>query len=164
MTPSRLLPVLFAVALPLSAISCDSDPTNPFTESTFPLCAAQTVHMVGTIDNMSIDVTLPVMGGLSQDNAGGDYIYQASSTTDPTLPDLYIAWDRLTAHKVVTDAHGTFRLVDGPFAGQTFCAGTGSQIVMPGDDTVIQFDLSGLGSGDNCTVARTGRVQGCVRF
>jgi hypothetical protein len=164
MTPSRLLPVLFAVALPLSAISCDSDPTNPFTESTFPLCASQTVHMVGTIDNMSIDVTLPVMGGLSQDNAGGDYTYQASITPDPALPDLYIAWDHLTANKVITDAHGTFRLVDGAFAGQTFCAGAGSQIVMPGDDTVIQFDLAGLGSGDNCTVARTGRVQGCVRF
>jgi len=159
-----LLPVLLAVALPLSAISCDSDPTNPFTEATFPLCAPQSVRMVGTIDNMSIDVTLPVMGGLSQDNNGGDFTYQASITPDPALPDLFIAWDHLTPDNVITDAHGTFRLVDGPLAGQTFCAGTGSQIRIPSDDTVIQFNLAVLGSGDNCTVARTGHVQGCVRY
>ena len=167
MIPSRLLPVVLALAIPLSTMSCDSSSSDPdpFTETNFPLqCAAQTVRLVGTIDNMSIDVTLPASGGLSQDNNGGDYIYQGGTIPDLTQPDLFIAWDRLTPQHVVVDARGTFRLVEGPFAGETFCAGAGSRIRMPGNDTVLEFDLAGLASGDGCAVPRAGSVQGCVRF
>ena len=167
MIPSRLLPVVLALSIPLSTMSCDSSSSDPdpFTETNFPLqCAAQTVRLVGTIDNMSIDVTLPASGGLSQDNNGGDYIYQGGTIPDLTQPDLFIAWDRLTPQHVVVDAHGTFRLVEGPFAGETFCAGAGSRIRMPGNDTVIEFDLASLASGDGCAVPRAGSVQGCVRF
>jgi len=162
MIPSRLLPVFFALAVPLSAMSCDSDPT---TEAQFPICEAHTVRLVGTIDNMSIDKTLPPsQGGLSQDNSGGDYQYQGYSSSDPTQPDIRLAWDRLTAIGAFVDAHGTMHLVDGAFAGETFCAGSGSRIRMPGGDTVIEFELAGLGSGDNCSVAHTGSVKGCVRY
>ncbi|HEY5447203.1 MAG TPA: hypothetical protein VIQ54_00590 [Polyangia bacterium] len=167
MIPSRLLPVVVALAIPLSTVSCDSSSSDPdpFTQETFPLqCQPQSVRLVGTIDDMSIDVTLPASGGLSQDNNGGDYIYQGGTIPDPTQADLFLAWDRLTPQHVVVDAHGTFRMVEGPFAGETFCAGAGSRIRMPGNDTVLEFALAGLASGDGCTAARTGSIQGCVRF
>jgi len=167
MIPSRLLPMLFAVVVPLSAMSCDSntDPKetdDPFTQADFPLCDAHTTHVVGTVDGQSIDVTLDP-GGLSQDNTGGDFQIQGHLTPDPAEADLRLSWDHLTPTKVAIDATGTLHLIDGPFAGETFCAGAGTKIRMPGDGTTIQFDLNGLASGDSCGVARTGRLRGCSR-
>jgi hypothetical protein len=163
MIRSHVLPVVFALAVPLSAISCDG--SEPTTQKDFPLCEAHTTRLVGTIDNMSVDMTLPPAGGgLSQDNAGGEFQYQGNDTSDPTQPDLRLAWDRLTAIGSFVDAHGTLHLVEGTFAGETFCAGSGSRIRMPGGDTVIEFELAGLGSGDNCSVVHTGSVKGCVRY
>ena len=167
MIPSRLLPVVLALAIPLSTVSCDSSSSDPdpFTQETFPLqCEPQSVRLVGTIDDMSIDVTLPASGGLSQGNDGGDYQYQAGATPDFAQADLRLNWAHLTPTHAVVPAAGTFRLVNGTFAGETFCAGSGTRIRMPGNDTVIEFDLASLASGDGCAVPRAGSVQGCVRF
>lgn len=161
MTASKLLPALLALALPLSA--CDAEP-NVFTQADFPLCGPQTMRLVGTIDDMSIDVTLPAAGGgLAQDNDGGEFQYQGNFTSDPAEADLRLTWDRFTAVEDVVDARGTLRMVEGLFARETFCAGAGTKIRMPGDETVIQFELSGLTSGDGCGVARAGSIRGCMR-
>ena len=163
MIPSKLLPALLAVVLPLSAMSCDDGP-NVFTQADFPLCAPQTMRVVGTIDDMSIDVTLPhAGGGLSQDNDGGEFQYQSNRTSDPAAADLRLTWNEFTAVGDVVDARGTLRMVEGPFATQTFCAGAGTRVRMPGDETVIQFELTGLGSGDDCRTARAGTLRGCMR-
>jgi hypothetical protein len=165
MIASRLLPALLALAVPLSVLSCDADPNaDPFTQADFPLCETPGMRLVGTIDDMSIDTTLALAGGgLSQGNDGGEFQYQGSYTSDPAQADLRLTWDRFTAIGVVVDARGTLHLVEGPFAGETFCAGAGSRIRMPGDDTVIQFELTGLGSGAGCTAARAGTIKGCMR-
>ncbi len=53
--------------------------SDPFTQEDFPLCAPQSMRVVGSIDDMSIDVTLPgAGGGLAQDNAGGEFQYQGN--------------------------------------------------------------------------------------
>ncbi len=52
----------------------------------------------------------------------------------------------------------------GTFAGETFCAGSGTRIRIPDNDAIIEVDLASLASGDGCAVTRAGRVQGCVRF
>lgn len=163
MTASKLLTAMLALALPLSAMSCD-DESDVFTQADFPLCEPDSMRLVGSIDDMSIDVTLPSAGGgLGQGNDGGEFQYQGNFTSDPAEADLRLTWDRLTRVGDVVDARGTLRLVEGPFAGATFCAGTGTRIRMPGDDTIIQFELTGLASGDSCSVARTGTIKGCMR-
>ena len=59
MIPSRLLPALLALAVPLSVLSCDADPNpDPFTQADFPLCETSGMRLVGTIDDTSIDTTL----------------------------------------------------------------------------------------------------------
>jgi hypothetical protein len=160
-----MLAALLAFAMPVLAMSCDADP-DPFTQEDFPLCSPQSMRVVGTLDNMSIDVTLPgPSGGLSQDDNGGEYQYQANFTSDPTQADLRLTW----AHGVVSDkvapATGTLRLMEGPFAGQSLCAGEGTVFRIPRDESLgtIQFELAGIRSGDGCTVAHTGQLRGCVR-
>jgi hypothetical protein len=167
MTASKLLPALLALAVPMSAMSCDGDADpNAFTQADFPLCDQRlTMRLVGTVDDMSIDVTLPGGGGFGQGNDGGDFQFDGSLTSDPAdaEAEVRLSWDRFIATGVVTDARGTLRLVEGPFAGESFCAGAGTRIRLPGDETVIQFELAGLGSGDGCSIARAGRIKGCVR-
>ena len=163
MTASKLLPALLALVLPLSAMSCDAGP-NVFTQADFPLCGPQTMRLVGTIDGRSIDVTLPAAGGgLTQDNDGGEFQYQGNLTSNPAEADLRLTWDGSTSVADVADARGTLRMVEGLFARETFCAGAGTKIRMPGDETVIQFELTGLASGDGCRVARAGSIRGCMR-
>ncbi len=53
--------------------------------------------------------------------------------------------------------------MEGPFAGQSLCVGDGTTIRIPKDDTVIQFELAGLRSGDGCAVVHTGQLRGCMR-
>jgi hypothetical protein len=161
----KMLSALFALAMPVLAMSCDGDP-DPFTAADFPLCAPQSMHIVGSLDNMSIDVTLPgPSGGLSQDDNGGDYQYQADFTSDPTQPDLRLTWPHGVVSDKVSPATGVLRLMEGPFAGQSLCAGVGTTIRIPKDESLgtIQFELAAIRSGDGCTVAHTGELRGCTR-
>jgi hypothetical protein len=157
-----MLSALFALAVPVFAMSC-AEP-DPFTEADFPLCAPQSMRVVGSIDNMSIDVTLPgAGGGLAQDNAGGEFQYQGNYTSDPAEADLRLTWAEFVAYNKATPAKGTLRLMEGPFASQSLCVGDGTTIRIPKDDTVIQFELAGIRSGEGCTVAHTGQLRGCMR-
>jgi hypothetical protein len=76
---------------------------------------------------------------------------------------LELAWAHGVTTGKVTSATGTLRLVDGPFANQALCIGDRTTIRLPGDDTIIQFELAGIRSGDGCTVAHTGQLRGCMR-
>jgi hypothetical protein len=160
----KLLSTLFAVTVPMFAMSCDDGTPDPITQQDFPLCAQNTMRVVGTIDDMSIDVTLPGTGGLSQDNEGGDFCYQCQDA--PTQPDLRLFWNELTPRGRIVAATGTLRLVEGPVANETFCGGEGSVILMPKDESaaVIQFGLVGLRSGQGCDLPRTGQLLGCVNW
>ena len=163
MPRQKMLAAFVALALPVLAMSCDSDP-DPFTQEDFPLCAPDTLRLVGSIDDMSIDVTLPgAGGGLAQDDNGGEFQYQGNFTSDPAEADLRLTWERGVVTGKVTSATGTLRLVEGPLANQALCIGDGTTIRLPGDDTVIQFELAGLRSGEGCTVTHTGRLRGCMR-
>ena len=160
-----MLAALLAFAMPVLAMSCDSNP-DPFTQEDFPLCSPQSMRVVGSIDDMSIDVTLPgAGGGLGQGDAGGEFQYQGSYTSDPAEADLRLTWDRPVLTGRTGPARGTLRFVDGAFANQTLCVGEGTVIRMPKDESlgIIQFELAGIRSGDGCTVAHTGQRRGCMR-
>lgn len=161
MPRQKMLAALFALAVPVLAMSCDSG-SDPFTEADFPLCAPHTLRLVGSIDDLSIDVTLidGAGGGFSQGDDGGDFQYHASYPGDPMLE---LAWERGVTTGKVTSATGTLRMIDGPFANRALCIGDGTTIRLPGDDTVIQFELAGIRSGEGCTVAHTGQLRGCMR-
>src|SRR5688572_22683763 len=123
MPRQKMLAALFALAVPVIAVSCDAD-SDPFTQADFPLCAPQSMRVVGSIDNMSVDLTLPgAGGGLAQDDAGGEFQYQGNYTSDPSEADLRLTWDHLAAIDEVTAAEGTLRLMEGPFASQSLCVG-----------------------------------------
>ena len=165
MPRQKMLAALFALAMPVLATSCDADP-DPFTQEDFPLCAPQSMRVVGSIDNMSVDVTLPgAGGGLAQDNAGGEFQYQGNYTSDPAEADLRLTWAELVAFDKATPTRGTLRLMEGPFASQSLCVGQGSVIRLPRDESlgIIQFELTGIRSGDGCAVAHTGLLRGCMR-
>lgn len=165
MPRQKMLAALFALAMPVLATSCDADP-DPFTQEDFPLCAPQSMRVVGSIDNMSVDVTLPgAGGGLGQDNAGGEFQYQGNYTSDPAEPDLRLTWEEFVPFDKATAAKGTLRLMEGPFASQSLCVGEGSVIRLPRDESrgIIQFELAGIRSGDGCAVAHTGQLRGCMR-
>jgi len=165
MPRQKMLAALFALAVPVLAMSCDTDP-EPFTQADFPLCAPQSMRVVGSIDDMSIDVTLPgAGGGLAQDNAGGEFQYQGNYTSDPAEADLRLTWTEFVAFDKATAAKGTLRLMDGPFAAQSLCVGEGSVIRLPRDETlgIIQFELAGIRSGDGCAEAHAGQLRGCMR-
>ena len=161
MPRQKMLAALFALAVPVLAMSCDAEP-DPYTQADFPLCAPHTLRLVGSLDDMSIDVTLAdgAGGGFSQGDDGGDFMYHADY---PGEPMLELAWERGVVTGEVTSATGTLRMNDGAFANRALCIGDGTTIRLPGDDTVIQFDLAGIRSGDGCTVIHTGRLRGCMR-
>jgi hypothetical protein len=160
-----MLATVFALTVPMFAMSCSDNEPDTFTQEDFPLCAANTTRLIGTIDDVPVDVTLPGgTGGLSQDNEGGDYYYQGQP--DPTQPDLRVVWYELLGFDRTAPATGTFRLVDGPFANESFCAGEGSVALIPRDETraVVQFGFTSLRSGANCEVPHTGQLVGCVQY
>jgi hypothetical protein len=161
----KILPALFALAVPVLAMSCDAEPDS-VTATDFPLCAPGSMHIVGSLDDMSIDLTLPgPSGGLSQGDDGGEYQYQADFLSDPTEPDLRLTWPRGVVSGKVSPATGTLRLMEGPFAGQSLCAGAGTTIRIPRDESqgTIQFELLDIRSGESCAVAHTGALRGCTR-
>ena len=164
MPREKMLAALFALAMPVLALACDADP-DPFTQADFPLCAPHTLHVVGTVDGMSVDITVPNGGsGLSQDDNGGDFQFQTEATSDPEQAILLLDWEHGVVSDKVTPATATLRLNEGSFAGQSLCAGAGTTIRIPKDESlgVIQFELVGIRSGDGCTVARTGELRGCA--
>jgi hypothetical protein len=164
MPRQKMLAALFALVMPVLAASCSGDP-DPSTESDFPLCAEGAMHVLGTIDGMPIDVTVPNGGSiLSQGNEGGDFQFQTDITADPEEAVLVLHWEHGVLSDKTAPATGTLRLKEGPFASQSLCAAAGTAIRIPTDESlgVIQFQLAGIRSGDGCTVAHPGELRGCA--
>ena len=155
------------VVASMFAVSC-SDGSEAVEEKTFPLCAPHSFRLTGTIDDKAIDITESGDGGgVSQDDAGGEFLYPAGlPEPEEELTDLSFFWDHGVLNGHVSPATGTLRMATGPFAGQTMCAGEGTQFRIPEDETqgIIQFRLAGLSGGEACTAVLTGTVQGCVRW
>jgi hypothetical protein len=144
-------------------VGCDgSDSGGGITEAQLPVCGPNTFRLTGTIDNMSIDVTEPGAGGFSQDDAGGEL-----DLGDPlgTGSEMKLVWRKGLLDGQSGAATGSFVLASGAFSGQSFCAGTGTEVLIPKDQSraSIQFVVTGLASGDACSTVRTGTLQGCLR-
>jgi hypothetical protein len=164
MTRSTMFGALLVVAS-MFAVSCDDSAI--FEEKTFPVCEQRSFRLTGVIDGKTVDITESGSGGgLSQDDAGGEYVYPAGGFDDDRT-DLHFSWDDGVLTGEVSAAKGTVRMATGPFAGQTFCvAGDKTRFRIPDDETLgtVQFQLDGLRSGEGCTVVHTGLIQGCQRW
>lgn len=134
------------------------------TDQDFPACETNTLRLQGSIDGMSVDLTVPGEGGgFSQDDSGGALQSQAETVPDPSLTDLRLNWKDGIDNGDSTAATGTLTMVTGPFAGRTFCVGGGSQVHMPSNDKLgIQFELTGLATGDGCKTTHAGTLKGCM--
>jgi hypothetical protein len=158
--------VVFALVLIsglLALPSCDGGGSSNDTQQTqLPVCAAHTFRMMGTIDNMSIDINEANGGGFDQDDTGGEFL--VGTSLDSSLTMMKLDWTQLLPDGGSEAATGTFTLGSGALAGQAFCAGAGSLVHIPSDPTqaTIQFQVTGLASGDGCTTAHTGTLQGCL--
>jgi hypothetical protein len=160
-TTARFVLLSLLTAAPLLMSSCDGGPTD----QDFPACQPNTLRLQGSIDGMSVDITVPGEGGgLSQDGSGGELQSQAATVPDTSLTSLHLTWNQGITNGASGDATGTLTMVTGPFAGQTFCAGNGSQVHIPSDGSVAiaQFELTGLATGQGCTASHTGTLKGCM--
>ncbi len=70
-----------------SACGGASDPSDQ-TDQALIACPANTFRLVGSIDQMSVDITEAAAGGFSQDDNGGAFDEGASGLTDGTQMEL----------------------------------------------------------------------------
>jgi hypothetical protein len=111
---------------------------------------------------MSVDINETASGGFSQDNGGGEF--DQGQVPGGNATAMKLVWSKGIVDGEVASATATFTAAAGAFAGQPFCAGAGTQVVIPTDTSKasIQFVLDSLASGDGCGVAHTGSLQGCM--
>ncbi len=160
-TTARFVLLSILITAPFLVSSCDTGSTD----QDFPSCQPNTLRLQGSIDGMSVDITVPGEGGgLTQDGSGGELQSQAATMPDPSLTDLRLTWINGINVGDSGAATGTLTMVTGPFSGQTFCVGNGSQVHIPSSNNVgiAQFELTGLATGAGCTASHTGVLKGCM--
>ncbi|MFL5304678.1 MAG: hypothetical protein ACJ8F1_05665 [Polyangia bacterium] len=132
------------------------------TDQSFLACPADTFRVLGSIDQVSVDITEPAAGGFSQDDNGGAFDQGESGLTAGTQMEL--DWKKGLLDGQTAPATGTIQFAAGaPFAGQSFSAGAGTEVHIAKDQSIadLQFVLNGLTSADG--VVHTGTLQGCMR-
>ncbi|HSS38064.1 MAG TPA: hypothetical protein VLT58_04785 [Polyangia bacterium] len=118
-------------------------------DQSFLACPPNTFRLVGSVDQMSVDISEPTAGGFSQGDDGGAFDQGELDLSTGTRMEL--DWKKGLLDGETGAATGTFQLPSGaPFAGQTFRAGAGTEVHMPVDTSIadIQFVLDGLTSAD----------------
>lgn len=159
----------FALALlPLTVLlGCsDSDPSSGFIA-----CNPGQMRVEGDIDGTAVSLSQSTAGsGFGQSNDGGGF-WMSDLVPDPTRLDLTIDWspsivDGATANVTSATVVMPTQPASVAFAGQTFCAGAGSQIRIPRKSENVadlQFNLTSLSGGTGCGEARAGTLRGCWR-
>jgi len=143
-------------------------------EGTFLACAAGVdFHLVGDVGGQTIDITdAPSTGGFSQQsNPPGPHFRTPADSADDDEQRIvvYLTWDQVVASGEVAPVQGSVRLpLEGPLPGETVCAGTGSEMTIPGPDDEDEigdflFRLRELSGGTDCSEPLTGELKGCWR-
>lgn len=143
-----------------SSASVDDD-DQPIT------CAVDTFRLVGTIDDMSIDVTQsPNYSGFDQLGSGEFFsIFGFADAAPSTYTDLKVTWQSLVANGGTAPATATVQIPTSPFPNDVFCAGQGSTVHMSSDSNgQITFHLASLASGAGCVTPRRGTLEACSKI
>lgn len=129
-------------------------------------CAPDTFRLVGTIDDMSVDVTQsPNDSGFDQLGSGEFTSVLAPSFVPATYTDLEVKWQTIVPDGGTAPATATVKIPTGPFPNDVFCAGQGSTVHMASDSNgQITFHLASLASGDGCATPRRGTLEACSRL
>ncbi|HEU5072676.1 MAG TPA: hypothetical protein VFU02_00850 [Polyangiaceae bacterium] len=149
--------------------------TGDGSQTAFLACATDTrFHLLGEVDGHAVDIgEAPSTGGLSQQsNPPGPHfrIPSATAEDDPQRIVVYLTWEEAVASGEVTPVRGWVRFPsDAPLAGQTICAGAGSEMTIPtrDDEDAIgdfQFHLVELSGGADCAEPLAGELEGCWRL
>jgi hypothetical protein len=142
--------------------------------SSFLACPSDVAfHLLGEVEGEAIDITdAPTTGGFSQQsNPPGPHfrVPNDAADDDEQLIVVYLTWDDVVASGEVAPIEGWVRLpLGGALAGETICAGSGSEMTIPPRDERgavgdFQFRLSELSRGSDCSEPVTGELEGCWR-
>ena len=166
MTPSLKVRSCAAAFLLVACLAtgCDSADQTVAADTSALTCGAGTFRLVGTIDDMSIDVMQPSnTGGFAQLEAGD--FGSINNAFDPaaTLTDLHVTWSSNVNVGATTAATATIKIPTSPFPEDTFCAGKGTTVSSLADTQGggLRFHLSTLASGAGCATPRQGTLQAC---
>jgi hypothetical protein len=166
MTPSLKNQALVAAFLLLNCLAsgCDSTDETVTADTSALTCDAGTFRLVGSIDDMSIDVTQPAnTGGFAQLD-GGDF-GSINNAIDPagTLTDLHVTWTSGVDVGDTTAATATIKIPTSPFPAEIFCAGKDTTVHSLSDAAGggLQFRLSTLASGAGCAAPHRGMLHAC---
>ena len=129
-------------------------------------CEPNTFRLVGSIDEMSIDVTQPANGSeFSQIGTGEFLTIGVPDALPSSYTDLHVTWSTPIADGGITDATATLKIPTSPFPDDVFCAGHGSTIhISDKPDGTFYFYLTSLSSGAGCATPRQGALVACSRF
>jgi len=174
----------FALALLLVACgsgSDDDDDQGPKglagSSSTLPDgfidCGPDTLfHLTGDVGGEAIEVDeAPTLGGFSQQSNPPGPHFALPNVNDPAdeeLIQILLTWEQSVASGEVTPIEGWLRLPSDLLAGETICAGEGSEMMIPPRERrdargEFLFRLRGLSTGVDCDRAVSGKLDGCWR-
>jgi hypothetical protein len=166
-----LVSAAFLCVVACSGTESGSNGSNP-ASSDLPSCAGASQSLLkieGDLEAAPVHVDQsPAGGGFSQ-LATGQFDTPLSVTINgmpvPPAPgetEVHLQWQQTIPDGSSTAASGTVVLPSGdPRAGETVCAGQGSEVVMPLSGDFMQFDLQNLRLGAACDQALGGRLRGC---
>jgi hypothetical protein len=130
-------------------------------------------RLLGDVGGEAVEITeAPATGGFfQQSNPPGPHFRVPNDSADDDEQSIvvYLTWDEVVASGEVAPIEGWVRLpVGAALAGETICAGSGSEMTIPGSDNEaavgdFQFHLVELSRGTDCTEPLTGELQGCWR-
>jgi len=127
-------------------------------------CAPGTFRIVGSIDDMSIDVTQQAAGALDQINGGEFRSLSVPEFLPDTYADLDVMWPLLIPDGATSSATATLKMPTSPYPTDVFCAGAGTTVHIASDPNgQITFHLASLTSGDGCATPRRGTLDACSR-
>ncbi len=129
-------------------------------------------HLTGEVDGQAIDINeAPTLGGFHQSDAPPYSMFRLPNETDsvPDLVNIELTWDHVIANGETTAIAGWVLMPPGaPLAGETICAGPGSQMTIPlsaeqdarGE---FLFALRELSLGTACDQPVSGQLDACWR-
>jgi len=154
-----------AIASTVIALACLGAGCGSADDDVAITCEPDTFRLVGTIDDMSVDVTQsPDYSGFDQ-LGSGEYTSAFGPQPPSTYTDLEVRWQSAVPNGGSAPATATVKIPTGPFPNDVFCAGQGSTVRMPADsDGQITFHLTSLSSGNSCATVRRGTLEACSRI
>src|SRR3569623_462882 len=143
----------------LGVVGCGGAADEPIS------CEKGTFRLVGSIDDMSVDVTQSSQGSEFVQIPPADFATVIEpSLQDPSTTDLRETWTGVIRNGGTSPATATLKHPSCPFSDDTFCAGAGTTIHVAPEGNSYNINLTSLTSGPGCATVRRGSLQACSNF